>query len=129
MEHENPEAARAARIAQLNDHLRQNSSNPFGHDLTVIAHGINAKIEAEASNIEPDWFIRGDLRRSVAQFDSFTEDNDPYGERDYGSFTWRGTECFWKIDYYDNDLRAGSADPADPSITARVLTIATVSEY
>jgi len=31
--------------------------------------------------------------------------------------------------YYNTDLSGGSSDPADPSITARVLTIATTAEY
>lgn len=121
--------ARAERIGQLNDHLRQNNSNPFGHDLTLISHDLNAKIEAEASDLEPEWFLRGQLRKAVALFDSFEKGNDPYGERDFGSFDFRGTQCFWKIDYYNPDLTGGSSDPVDPSVTARVLTIATMLEY
>ncbi len=37
----------------------------------------------------------------VANFSEFTEDNDPYGEHDFGSFTLSdGSKCFWKIDDY-----------------------------
>ena len=129
MQHNTEENGKAQRIAELNDALRKNSSNPFGHDMTVITHGIQAEISALESDTLPDWFLRGEIRKIVAEFDSFSEDNDPHGERDYGSFTWRNVRCFWKIDYYNTDLSGGSSDPADPSITARVLTIATTAEY
>ena len=62
-------------------------------------------------------------------FDTFTSDNDPYGEHDFGTIEWRGTRLFWKIDCYDPDMRFGSSDPADPSVTARVLTIMLAEEY
>lgn len=65
----------------------------------------------------------------VRSFDAFTTDNDPYGEHDLGSFKLGGERLFWKIDYYDRTLSAGSPDPADPSVTARVLTIMLASEY
>jgi hypothetical protein len=66
---------------------------------------------------------------AVSAFEAFTADNDPYGERDFGSFSLCGERLFWKIEYYDKDLRFGSPDPADPSVTRRVLTIMLASEY
>ena len=65
----------------------------------------------------------------VRTFDAFSEDNDPYGEHDFGSFEHAGQTLFWKIDYYDRTLTAGSDDPADPQVTTRVLTILLASEY
>ena len=43
--------------------------------------------------------------------------------RDRGSFTFEGTPVFFKIDCYDLELTWGSEDPADASVTTRVLTI------
>ena len=68
----------------------------------------------------------------VAKFNSFSEDNDPHGERDFGAFTIEGVpeKIFWKIDYYaDKSCTTGSEDPADPKQTFRVLTIMLASEY
>ncbi len=66
---------------------------------------------------------------AVAAFDSFDADNDPYGERDFGALTVAGEQVYFKIDYYDQWLMFGSPDPADSSLTARVLTILLASEY
>ena len=62
-------------------------------------------------------------------FDSFTEDNDPHGEHDFGAFDFKDERIFWKIDYYDAACEYGCEDPADPSKTTRVLTIMLASEY
>jgi hypothetical protein len=65
----------------------------------------------------------------VANFDEFTENNDPLGEHDFGSFELCGRRFFWKIDCYDPEMQAGSEDPADPARTTRVLTVMLASEY
>jgi hypothetical protein len=65
----------------------------------------------------------------VQQYSDFTPDNDPYGEHDFGSFQFAGETIFWKFDYYDLDLTMHSPAPADPDVTARVLTILLGSEY
>lgn len=70
-----------------------------------------------------------DVLQLVADFDIFTEDNDPYGTHEFGSFEFEGQTCFWKIDLYDNDLTYGSPEPTDLSQTKRVLTIMLASEY
>jgi len=51
----------------------------------------------------------------VKRVDHFTEDNDPYGEHDFGSFDQAADKIFWKIDYYDTSLTFGSPDPSDPA--------------
>jgi hypothetical protein len=65
----------------------------------------------------------------VAEFNEFTEANDPHSEHDFGSFELVNRKFFWKIDYYDNDLQYGSENPADPAKTIRVLTLMLACEY
>ena len=65
----------------------------------------------------------------VRAFDDFTADNDPYAEHDFGAFEYAGERIFWKIDYFDADCQYGSPDPADASVTTRVLSILLASEY
>lgn len=66
----------------------------------------------------------------VQGFDDFHEDNDPYGEHDFGSvITPQGNKVFWKIDYYDKRSEFLSEDPSDPEKTRRILTIMLASEY
>ncbi|HSU55240.1 MAG TPA: DUF3768 domain-containing protein [Candidatus Dormibacteraeota bacterium] len=75
---------------------------------------------------------RPDLEQILAKvrsFDQFNEDNNPFGERDFGALEHEGERIFWKLDYYDLDLRNGSPDPADPAVTSRVLTIMLAEEY
>lgn len=59
----------------------------------------------------------------------FCTDNDPYGEHDFGAFEHGSETIGWKIDAYDRSLHYGSPDPADPSVTTRVLTILLMSEW
>lgn len=67
------------------------------------------------------------LTKLVIDFDTFTEDNDPYGEHDFGSVELEGVKYFWKIDYYDEQLEKWS-DPLDDR-TRRILTIMRADEY
>ena len=67
--------------------------------------------------------------RTVSIYDDFCKENDPYGEHDFGSFVAEGHTIFFKLDYYDKQLNAHSPDPADPTVTERVITIMTADEY
>lgn len=69
------------------------------------------------------------IRQLVASYDAFCEDNDPYGEHDFGNLKYQNEKILWKIDYYDATLTAGSPDPSDHDVTTRVLTIMLASEY
>lgn len=40
-----------------------------------------------------------------------------------------GAELLWKIEYLSADLLFGSDDPADPTVTQRVLTVLLAEEY
>jgi len=98
----------SAEIAKLNDEFRK----------------------AETFSITQGVFELSDmpgLIQAVRDYTDFTEDNDPYGERDFGSLDWYGEKVFWKIDYYDQALQSWH-DPLDPRCE-RVLTVLLASEY
>jgi Protein of unknown function (DUF3768) len=65
----------------------------------------------------------------VANFDDFNEDNDPYGEHDFGKFEYDSNTYFWKIDYYDSTYEYHSEDSSNPELTRRVMMIMHSSEY
>lgn len=100
-------------IRQLNDAFRRSG---FG---VTVTNGVRALGVASMMSI----------LHAVAQFNAFTEDNDPHGEHDFGSIDHDGVRIFWKIDYYAPDMQHGSEDPADPKQTVRVLTIMLAEEY
>ncbi len=121
-----------ARIARLNDMARQ----AMGIACTAVATvGFRSLPASDQSRV----------RELIETFDAFTDDNDPHGERDFGTIyqlvcgRWtterpRSQEdererVFWKLDYYDRDMRFASEDAANPAITRRVLTIMLSDEY
>ena len=121
-----------ARIARLNDLAR----SAMGVACTAVATvGFRSLPESDQSCV----------RELIETYEAFDEDNDPHGERDFGTIYQLGdgrwtTErpksrddererVFWKFDYYDRDLRFGSDDAAKPAITRRVLTIMLADEY
>ena len=121
-----------ARIARLNDMAR----SAMGVACTAVATvGFRSLPDADQSKV----------RELIESFDAFDEDNDPHGERDFGTIYQLGdgrwtTErpriweeererVFWKFDYYDRALRFGSEDAANPAVTRRVLTIMLADEY
>ena len=92
----------------------------------LLARG-QLMITSGVANLGNEFVLRA--LQSVREFSDFTEDNDPYGEHDFGSFALDGEQVYWKIDYYDNDLQNGSPNPADAALTKRVLTILLSEEY
>lgn len=102
-------------IATLNDNFRKS----FIGGQMLLTAGIAAMSSEDKANIVS----------MVQNFNDFTEDNDVYGERDFGSFDYKGEKILWKIDYYDLNHKYMSEDPSNPDITNRVLTIMTVYEY
>ena len=105
----------AAAIRQANDVLRRT----FMTGNVMLTQGIRALPEAKVAKILD----------AVQAFDAFDQGNDPHGEHDYGRLQVDGETVCWKIDYFDADLRYGSENPADPSVTRRFMTIMLVSEY
>jgi hypothetical protein len=121
-----------ARIARLNDLARR----AMGIACTAVATvGFRSLPESDQSRV----------RELIETFDAFDEDNDPHGERDFGAIFQLGDDrwtterprlrddererVFWKLDYYDRDLRFASEDAANPAVTRRVLTIMLADEY
>jgi len=105
----------SAQVAALNDAFRR---RPAG-GLVMLTQGVLAL----------DAVAQERLIEEVRGFDSFTPDNDPYGEHDFGAIDLSGEAFFWKIDTYDRSLTFASPDPADPSLTTRVLTIMRAEEW
>ncbi|WP_246689405.1 DUF3768 domain-containing protein [Methylobacterium sp. WL19] len=66
---------------------------------------------------------------AVRRFTGFEQGNDPYDEHDFGVVEVGGHRCYWKIDAYDLAMLGHSRDAADPSVTARVLTVMLADEY
>lgn len=58
------------------------------------------------------------LLQRVRSFSDFSTDNDPHHEHDFGAFDDGEDRLFWKIDYYDRNLEAGSPDPSDSLASA-----------
>ena len=102
-------------IATLNDTFRKT----FTGGQVLLTAGIDSMSMDDKANI----------LSKERNFNDFTEDNDPYGEHDFGSFDYKGNKIFFKIDYYDLNYEFMSENPANPDITNRVLTILLSCEY
>ena len=109
------QTAKTARICELNDAFRRT----FAGGNVVMTAGVDAL---------PDM-VKAEALKKAATFDDFNEDNDPYGEHDFGSFELCGRKFFWKIEYYDRAMEYGSEDPSDSEQTTRVMTVMLASEY
>lgn len=106
---------RLATIARLNDRTRQ------GLDRTARIMMTKTCLGTFASDDRADAIIvQAQLLAAIRRHDF---PDTEARERDRGSFTFRDTTVYFRIDYYDADLAYGSEDPADASVTRRVLTI------
>jgi hypothetical protein len=99
------------------------------NDLARTAMGVASRLRQTDGINAFEAYDQSRIRELVETFDAFNEDNDPYGERDFGSFNYAGKVIFWKIDYFDKSLEYGSEHPEDPRQTTRVLTIMLAEEY
>jgi|SRR5580704_12164208 hypothetical protein len=102
-------------IRILNDRLRKN----FDEGMAVITNGVAALgVDAVARIV-----------KTIGVYDDFCHQNDPHEEHDFGVFEADGNTIFFKIDYYDRTLTHHSSDPADPTVTSRVITVMLAEEY
>ena len=106
---------KAEQIRQLNDTLRSTFT------------GGKVVMTASVQSLHPDTVALA--LSTMRAFNDFSSDNDPYGEHDFGSFDLAGEKFFWKIDYYDSTMEYGSPDPANPTLTTRVLTLMLAQDY
>lgn len=81
------------------------------------------KVMLTASVAELDEETKALILTAIRGFTSFNEGADPHGEHDMVFVEVRGKRYMAKVDYYDKTMQFGSADPADPAVTTRVLTI------
>lgn len=109
----------AERIAHQNDKFRKLLSPSGLEGQLVVTRGFMAL----------PWEVQFEITEEIQSYDSFTEDNDPYGWHDFGSITCKGHKIFWKIDLYDVNYEMGSPEPENPEVTRRVLTIMLAEEY
>ncbi|MFD1156816.1 DUF3768 domain-containing protein [Roseovarius aestuarii] len=104
------------RIRELNDRFRRGG---LGNGSVMLTSGIQ-----ERGGV----FVAAAVK-AVRSFDNFSNQNDPWGEHDFGAVEVEDEKVFWKIDYFSPDLTAGSENPANEGVTHRVLTIMLSSEY
>ena len=90
-------------LISVKENLKFDSSN----ETTQLLNGIKLSI---------------DIRNSMVS-------NNPYGEKDFGAFDFKGKKIFWKIDYYDNKFLFLSPNACKPKLTNRVMTIMYADEY
>lgn len=105
-------------IAQQNDYFRAKPPT----------EALGKWVCTQAIHAEGPEFVR-DCFRAAAEYDSFDEDNDPYGTREMGFMDVQGKKVWWKIDLYNRSYDAGSENPTALAETRRVLTMLFPSEY
>lgn len=109
-----------SKVREINDAFRKGERPELGR-IVITSGALHA---AAAWPLGPVA-----LYEEVKKYDNFTEDNDPWGEHDYGTFQFAGEQFFFKLDYFDLNYEYGAEDPADETKSRRVLTIALLSEY
>jgi hypothetical protein len=108
------------RIAAQNDRFRTTlGTAPDVPGQLVATSGVRAKGAA---------FLAA-AGAAVQAFATFTEDNDPHGEHDFGAITVEGVAVWWKIDLYDPAYACGSERRDDLTATRRVLTLLLPEDY
>ena len=109
------DALQNQRVRELNDRFRTLG----GNGSVVVTSGVKSA---------GDDFLRRAIE-ATQSFANFSEDNDPWGEHDFGAFEIDGQKVFFKIECYDPTCSQGSENTANEALTHRVLTIMLASEY
>lgn len=111
--------AQQTAIAERNDKFRVNVINSPSETQgkCVLTAGI--------ANQYP--LVLAHILYAVKNFSDFKEEDNPYGENDFGAFEICKVKMYFKIDYYlDESMNYGTDDPLT---SYQVLTIMLASEY
>lgn len=114
--------ARLEQIARLNDRTR------LGLDRSariVITRNCLERL-AESEGAPEETIVLQARLMAAFRHCTFSEDSP---ERDFAAIEFLGRKVWMKIDYYDAAMEFGSEDPADASITTRVMTILLPEDY
>jgi hypothetical protein len=106
--------AKTACIRALNDQLRRS----FAEGIAVMTPGVAA--------LGPEAVER--MSKPSQCSTTFAMRTTRMRNTDFGAFEADGHMIYFKIDYFDRELSMHSPDPADPSITQRVITIMLAEE-
>ncbi|MCJ8271291.1 MAG: DUF3768 domain-containing protein [Psychrosphaera sp.] len=101
-------------VATLNDEFRQ-----------AIC---GAEVRKSPSLENVSQFTREGIYTAVRMFDNFESDANPHPEHEFGVLKFGGQLINWQIDYFNRALNGASADPCNPALTKRVMTISTATE-
>lgn len=113
-------ASRTATIARLNDDAR------LGLDRRArIMFTRNCLETFQISQEGHPAIIQAQLLAAFRRCEFATDSP----EHDFASILFRDRKVWMKIDYYDLACENGSEDPADASITTRVVTILLPEDY
>lgn len=107
---------RLSRIAELNDRCRLGLDRNARIVITATCLAALARNGGTANEILAQATVMAAVRRYA-----FKPDDGP--ERARGEFLIGRETVRFTIDYYDQSLEWGSENPADPSVTTRVMTI------
>ena len=108
-------------IAKLNDEFRRTAMQAaLGQISPAAVQGLCHATQAVAALLPQDQRA---IFEQIRDFNEFTPENDPWKEHDFGIVKHTGESYYFKIDYYDKNLKYGSEDPADPARTTRVITV------
>ena len=107
-------------IARLNDRAR------LGLDRTARVVFTRSCLAAFG---DPDGIERVLIQAALVKAMRTSTYSKDSPERDLGIMDVRGTVVWVKIDCFDRNLEFGSDDPADPSVTTRVLTVMLPSDW
>jgi len=101
------------KIAELNDQFRR--CDPSVPGMRFLTAGIIELLKRHKRD--------GDkIVQIVSEFNVFTEDNDPHGEHDFGTFEYLGETCFWKRINCQSHAALVVAQPISSAMHTRVGT-------